>query len=199
MTSRLVLVIGDLHIPDRALDIPAKFKKLLTPGKIGQILCLGNLTDKQTYEYLRSIAPDLKIVKGRYDADATSLPISQVVTHGSLRVGFMEGFTVVAPKEADLLLAEANKMDVDVLCWGGTHKFDAYEYGDKFFVNPGSATGAFSTGWVADGDEPIPSFCLMDVQGISLTLYVYQLKKDANGTESVGVEKVTFTKNVGNS
>jgi hypothetical protein len=24
MTSRLVLVIGDLHIPDRALDIPAK-------------------------------------------------------------------------------------------------------------------------------------------------------------------------------
>lgn len=24
MTSRLVLVIGDLHIPDRAIDIPAK-------------------------------------------------------------------------------------------------------------------------------------------------------------------------------
>jgi len=85
MTSRLVLVIGDLHIPDRALDIPAKFKKLLTPGKIGQTLCLGNLTDKPTYEYLRSIAPDLKIVKGKFDADATSLPLSQVVTHGSLR------------------------------------------------------------------------------------------------------------------
>jgi len=197
MTSRLVLVIGDLHIPDRALDIPTKFKKLLTPGKIGQTLCLGNLTDKPTYDYLRSLTPDLKIVKGRSDSDATSLPLSGVVTHGSLRIGFLEGFTVVAPTEADLLLAEANKLDVDVLCWGGTHRFDAYEYGDKFFVNPGSATGAMTTGWVADGEEIIPSFCLMDVQGISLTLYVYQLRIDANGVESVGVEKVTFTKNMG--
>ncbi len=54
-------------------------------------------------------------------------------------------------------------MDVDVLLWGGTHKFEAYELEGKFFVNPGSATGAFSTGWFPDGEEPIPSFCLMDV------------------------------------
>ncbi|KAG9243827.1 vacuolar protein sorting-associated protein [Calycina marina] len=194
MTSRLVLVIGDLHIPDRALDIPAKFKKLLTPGKIGQTLCLGNLTDKATYEYLRSIAPDLQIVKGRFDADATSLPLSRVVTHGSLRIGFLEGFTMVAPTEMDLMMAEANKLDVDVLCYGGTHRFDAYEYENKFFVNPGSATGAITTGWVGEEEEMVPSFCLMDVQGIGLTLYVYQLRKDVNGMESVNVEKITYTK-----
>lgn len=75
---------------------------------------------------------------------------------------------------------------------------------DKFFVNPGSATGAFSTGWggiAAEGaeeDEVVPSFCLMDVQGISLTLYVYQMRKDANG-ENVAVEKVTYTKPVASS
>jgi vacuolar protein sorting-associated protein 29 len=133
-------------------------------------LCLGNLTDKTTYEYLRSISPDLKIVKGRFDSDATSLPLSQVVTHGSLRIGFLEGFTVVAPTEADLLLAEANKLDVDVLCWGGTHRFDAYEYMDKFFVNPGSATGAMATGWAAEGEEMVPSFCLMDVSYLETSL-----------------------------
>ncbi|TVY26629.1 Vacuolar protein sorting-associated protein [Lachnellula hyalina] len=182
MTSRLVL-----------------FKKLLTPGKIGQTLCLGNLTDKPTYDYLRSISPDLKIVKGHFDADATSLPLAQTVTHGSLKIGFLEGFTMVAPMEMDLMLAEANKMDVDVLCWGGTHRFDAFEYENKFFVNPGSATGAFTTGWTAEGEEMVPSFCLMDVQGIGLTLYVYQLRKDANGVESVNVEKITYTKNVGGS
>ncbi|TVY82075.1 Vacuolar protein sorting-associated protein [Lachnellula suecica] len=199
MTSRLVLVIGDLHIPDRAIDIP--FKKLLTPGKIGQTLCLGNLTDKPTFDYLRSISPDLKIVKGRFDADATSLPLSLTVPHGSLKIGFTEGFTMVAPMEMDLMLAEANKMDVDVLCWGGTHRFDAFEYENKFFVNPGSATGAFTTGWTGEGEgqEMVPSFCLMDVQGIGLTLYVYQLRKDANGVESVNVEKITYTKNVGGS
>ncbi|PSR78043.1 Metallo-dependent phosphatase-like protein [Coniella lustricola] len=194
----LILVIGDLHIPDRALDIPQKFKKLLAPGKISQTLCLGNLTDKTTYEYLRSVSPDLKIVKGRFDVEATSLPLTQVVAHGSLRIGFLEGFTLVS-NEPDLLLAEANKLDVDVLCWGGTHRFECFEYMDKFFVNPGSATGAFSTGWgTAEGEdgEVVPSFCLMDVQGISLTLYVYQLRKDANGTDTVAVEKVTYTKPV---
>ncbi|CAN8103543.1 unnamed protein product [Discula destructiva] len=203
----LILVIGDLHIPDRALDIPPKFKKLLAPGKIAQTLCLGNLTDKPTYEYLRSVSPDLKIVKGRFDVEATSLPLTQVVAHGSLRIGFLEGFTLVS-NEPDLLLAEANKLDVDVLCWGGTHRFECFEYMDKFFVNPGSATGAFSMGWGAGGGggptaededgEVVPSFCLMDVQGISLTLYVYQLRKDANG-ENVAVEKVTYTKPVGTS
>jgi hypothetical protein len=74
----------------------------------------------------------------------------------------LEGFTLVS-NEPDLLLAEANKLDVDVLCWGGTHRFDAFEYMDKFFVNPGSATGAFTTGWSKEGEEPVPSFCLMDV------------------------------------
>lgn len=37
------------------------------------------------------------------------------------------------------------------------------------------------------------------MQGIGLTLYVYQLKKDANGVESVNVEKIAYTKNVGGS
>lgn len=62
-----------------------------------------------------------------------------------------------------MLLAEANRLDVDVLCWGGTHRFDAFEYMDKFFVNPGSATGAFTPGWGSDSEDPVPSFCLMDV------------------------------------
>lgn len=84
------------------------------------------------------------------------------MTHGSIRIGFLEGFTLVS-SEPDLLLAEANRLDVDVLCWGGTHRFDAFEYMDKFFVNPGSATGAFLNGWEKEGENPTPSFCLMDV------------------------------------
>jgi vacuolar protein sorting-associated protein 29 len=54
-------------------------------------------------------------------------------------------------------------MDVDVLLWGGTHKFEAYELEGKFFVNPGSATGAMSMGEMAEGEAVVPSFCLMDV------------------------------------
>ena len=73
-------------------------------------------------------------------------------------------------------MAEANKLDVDVLCYGGTHRFDAYEMENKFFVNPGSATGAFTTGWMGEGEgegmgEMVPSFCLMDVSLSALLLW----------------------------
>ena len=54
-------------------------------------------------------------------------------------------------------------MDVDVLLWGGTHKFEAYEMEGKFFVNPGSATGAMTTGWWTEDEDSTPSFVLMDV------------------------------------
>ncbi|KAK4549826.1 hypothetical protein LTR36_005127 [Oleoguttula mirabilis] len=247
MASRLVLVLGDLFIPDRAIDIPAKFKKLLTPGKIGQILCLGNLTSPSVYAFLRQLAPDLQLVKGDFDIPlTTSTPggaqqqqqqqqqqsqpgggaagagggggnggssnapeatypiptaLSKVVTHGSLRIGFTHGDSIVPPGDPDALLIAARQMDVDVLCWGGTCKFEAYEMEGKFFINPGSATGACS--WMDEGlgDEDgedegnVPSFVLMDVQGDVLVLYVYQLKKDASGNETVGVEKVSFRKN----
>ncbi|KAF2155608.1 hypothetical protein K461DRAFT_274622 [Myriangium duriaei CBS 260.36] len=250
MTSRLVLVLGDLFIPDRAIDIPAKFKKLLTPNKIGQILCLGNLTSPSVYHFLRGLAPDLQLVKGDFDiplsipppppptnnsgydapqspASASSYPIptalSKVVTHGSLRIGFTHGHTIIPPADPDSLLIAARQMDVDVLCWGGTSRFEAYELEGKFFVNPGSATGAAS--WTGDdldydpeasgegqkdgkvrqefagvdgdtGEQKglCPSFVLMDVQGDVLVLYVYQLRKDAEGKEAVAVEKVSFRK-----
>ncbi|KAK4943879.1 Vacuolar protein sorting-associated protein 29 [Elasticomyces elasticus] len=194
MASRLVLVIGDLFIPDRAPEIPAKFRKLLTPGKIGQVICLGNLTDKESYDFLRQIAPDLHIVKGDFDTEASNLALSKVVQHGGLRIGFTHGHTLIPQGDADALLIAARQMDVDILLWGGTHKFEAYELEGKFFVNPGSATGAFSTTWLAVEEEPTPSFCLMDIQGDVLVLYVYQLRTDANGNENVAVEKVSFRK-----
>lgn len=149
-----------------------QFKKLLTPGKIGQILCLGNLTDRATFEWLRGLAPDLHLVKGDFDCDPSSatLALSKVVTHGSLRIGFTHGHTIIPPGDGDSLLIAARQMDVDVLLWGGSHKFEAYEMEGKFFVSPGSATGAMGTGWWPDGEEPIPSFVLMDVStGSSLT------------------------------
>ncbi len=177
------------------------------------MLCLGNLTDKETYEFLRGIAPELQIVKGDFDVEAPNLSLSRVMPHGSLRIGFTHGHTIIPPGDADSLLIAARQMDVDVLLWGGTHKFEAYEMEGKFFVNPGSATGAMTTTWWQEAEEPTPSFVLMDVraadcrkwtvadmsqvQGDVLVLYVYQLRKDANGVENVGVEKVSFRKNGG--
>lgn len=191
----------------------------MTPGKISQILCLGNLTSPSVYTFLRNLAPDLQLVKGDFDIPLTAatasdgpnaaagaaFPIptalSKVVTHGNLRIGFTHGDSIIPPGDPDALLIAARQMDVDVLCWAGTCKFEAYEMEGKFFVNPGSATGAVSWsdetlgGGDEDEDGNVPSFVLMDVQGDVLVLYVYQLKKDAEGNANVGVEKVSFRKN----
>jgi vacuolar protein sorting-associated protein 29 len=163
-----------------------QFKKLLAPGKIGQILCLGNITSKETYEFLRGIAPDLHIVKGDFDVEAPNLALSKVVTHGSLRIGFTHGHTIIPPGDGDSLLVAARQMDVDILLWGGTHKFEAYEMEGKFFVNPGSATGAMTTAWWPGAEDPTPSFVLMDVS------YLFVLPSTRrSGADRLGRSKAT--------
>ncbi|KAJ5459042.1 Phosphodiesterase [Penicillium desertorum] len=187
MTARLVLVIGDLFIPDRAPDLPAKFRKLLTPGKIGQTLCLGNLTDRETYDFLREVAPDLQMVKGDYDVDSPNLPLSQDCEPWQSTNWFHPWPHHRATRRRRRIAYRGPP--------NGCRRPTAFEMEGRFFINPGSATGAMSSGFWPDGEEPTPSFCLMDIQGDVLVLYVYQLKTDANGVENVAVEKVSFRKN----
>ncbi|KAI9735001.1 MAG: Vacuolar protein sorting-associated protein 29 [Cirrosporium novae-zelandiae] len=192
--SRLVLVLGDLFIPDRAPDLPAKFKTLLTPNKIHQILCTGNLTDRPTYDFLRSLAPDLHITKGPYDVDAPNLPPFKIVTHGNFRIGLTHGTSIVPPGDLDSLLIMARQMDVDVLIWGGGHKVESVDFEGRFFVNPGSATGAVGEGW--GEEECIPSFCLMDIQGDVLNLYIYKIIKGEDGSDQTRIERCQFRRMV---
>jgi len=152
----LVLVLGDLHIPHRIHDLPHKFKKLLAPGKISQVLCTGNVCDRETMEYLRSIVSgagaEIKIVRGDYD-ELPDLPSSLTVTHSNnLRIGLIHGHQSLPLGSLDSLSAIARQMDVDVLISGGTHAVQAIEYDGRFFLNPGTATGAWTGAW--NGAKP---------------------------------------------
>ncbi|SOV09263.1 related to VPS29 - involved in vacuolar protein sorting [Ustilago sp. UG-2017a] len=142
----LVLVIGDLHIPFRAHDLPAKFKKLLVPGKIQQIICTGNVCNTDYLHYLRTIAGDVHLVKGDYD-DNPHFPSSLILNHPPLRIGVLHGHQIVPPGDTQSLAAVARAMDVDILLTGHTHRFEAFELEGRFFVNPGSATGAWHPTW----------------------------------------------------
>ncbi|GME95491.1 hypothetical protein B5S28_g1679 [[Candida] boidinii] len=149
----LVLAIGDLHIPERSVDLPLKFKKLLQPsGKIDQVLCLGNVTQSQsTIEFLKSISLDFQIVKGEFDRDF-NLPLSLVFNYDKLKIGILNGFSIIPQNDPLSLLTQARLMDVDILISGGTHKLEAYVLDGKFFINPGSATGVYSTNPLDDED-----------------------------------------------
>lgn len=104
-----------------------------------------------------------------------------------LRIGVLHGHQVIPVGDIESLSIVARQMDVDILLTGHTHRFEAFEYEGKFFVNPGSATGAYS-GFSAD--EMKPSFVLMDVQGAVVTTYVYQLTDG-----DVKVDKIEYRKN----
>jgi predicted phosphodiesterase len=64
---QLVLLLGDLHIPHRCNSLPSRFKKLLVPGKIQHILCTGNLCTKESFDYLKTLASDVHVVRGDFD------------------------------------------------------------------------------------------------------------------------------------
>ncbi|PSN30766.1 Vacuolar protein sorting-associated protein 29 [Blattella germanica] len=139
----LVLVLGDLHIPHRCSSLPAKFKKLLVPGRIQHILCTGNLCTKESYDYLKTLASDVHVVRGDFDENL-NYPEQKVVTVGQFRIGLCHGHQVVPWGEPDSLALIQRQLDVDILISGHTHKFEAYEQENKFYINPGSATGAYN-------------------------------------------------------
>lgn len=150
--------------------MPAKFKKLLVAGKISQVLCLGNLTDKQTLDWLGSISPDLQLIRGDQDSQPSSLiynslprsldlevpggtnaskiyaalPLFKTVQHGELKIGITASHNTLSLHDPDTQLIIARQLDVDILICGGAHRVEAFELDGKFFVSPGSATGAFS-------------------------------------------------------
>ncbi|XP_064378241.1 vacuolar protein sorting-associated protein 29-like isoform X2 [Dromaius novaehollandiae] len=140
--EKLVLVLGDLHVPHRSGGLPAKFKKLLVPGKIQHILCTGNLCTKESYDYLRTLAVDIHVVRG--DSESLNYPEEKVVTVGQFRIGLIHGHQVIPWGDVASLALLQRQLDVDILISGHTHKFEAFEHENKFYINPGSATGAYN-------------------------------------------------------
>ncbi|KAK2977528.1 hypothetical protein RJ640_025709 [Escallonia rubra] len=75
----LVLAIGDLHIPHRAPDLPAKFKSMLVPGKIQRINCTGNVCIK---DYNAKLS-DFRLAKDSLDGDNTHVSTFVMGTYGN--------------------------------------------------------------------------------------------------------------------
>lgn len=63
----LVLIIGDFHVPQRAVDLPPCFRELLHTDKIRHVLCTGNVGNGLILDFLRGIAGSVHIVKGDMD------------------------------------------------------------------------------------------------------------------------------------
>ena len=183
----LALVVGDMHIPQRSMAIPSNFQRLLVPNKMQHVLCTGNLTSKEQIDELRALAPNVHVVRGSFDEDA-SHPESKVITIGQFKVGLISGHDVVPWGDTHSLAMLQRKLDVDILISGHTHKSEVIEFepGKRWLLNPGSITGAYSNLTT----DVTPSFMLLALQGAKVVIYVYKLTPSGE----VDVKKVEFTK-----
>lgn len=67
-----------------------------------------------------------------------------MVTVGQFKIGLAHGHQIVPWGDPESLASLQRQLGVDILITGHTHKFEAYEHDGKFFINPGSATGAYN-------------------------------------------------------
>ena len=185
MNPELVLVVGDMFVPQRAQDIDPQFKSILIPNKLQHVLSLGNIGSRESYDWLRSLSNDYHGVKGDYDDG--DMPEKKLVTIGEFRIGMIHGHQVLPWGEAESLAGVARELDCDIFISGNTHQIGVKVLDNKLFINPGSISGAFSN-FVAD---PSPSFILMVLTGTEAIIYLYVLN---DRTQKFEVNKVEYRK-----
>ena len=185
MNPELVLVVGDMFMSQRSPDINEQFKSLLIPNKIQHVLSLGNIGSRESYDWLKSLSNDFHTVKGDYDEG--EIPEKKVVQIGEFKIGMIHGHQVLPWGDLDSLTNVQRELGCDILLSGHTHQIDIKVKDKKFYINPGSISGAFSH-LIAD---PNPSFILMVLQGEEAIVYSYILNDKSQKFE---LSKIEFSK-----
>jgi vacuolar protein sorting-associated protein 29 len=181
--GELVLIIGDLHIPQRSVDLPEKFKELLVPGKVQHVLCTGNIGNREHTDWLKSLASNVHLVRGDFD-EGNSLPEQKVVQIGDWKIGLIHGHQVIPWGSMEALANFQRMLDCDLLVSGHTHVSSIKDYDGKHFINPGSATGAYSP----LANDVKASFIIVALQGRDATSFLYEF---ADGNVSVAKGQIT--------
>ena len=169
MNPELVLVVGDMFLPQRSPDINEQFKSILTPNKVQHVLCLGNIGNQETYDWLKSLSKDFQIVKGDFDQEED--PEKKVIQIGDFNIGLIHGHQVLPWGDLDSLGMIQRSLGCDIMISGHTHKTNVIVKDNILYINPGSFTGAFSPLI----EDTIPSFILMVLTGDEAIVYLYTL------------------------
>ncbi len=112
-------------------------------------------------EWIESIATvrsQTYITKGDFD-EFPNLPKNRVFAIGTYKFGVVHGNQVVPYGDIEALATLQRQLDCDILVSGNTHQLSISQYDGKYFINPGSLTGAFSL----INSAPRPSFVLLNI------------------------------------
>ena len=170
MSTELVLIVSDLFIPLRTPEIDAQFRSILLPNKIQHVLCLGNVGNQETFDWLHSLSSDFHAIRGDYDINK-NLPEKLSIQIGNFKIGMIHGHQIIPMGDLEILSNVQRELDCDILASGYTHQLSVNLKENKLYLNPGSISGALSP----LNEDCIPSFILMVLQGEDATIYSYVL------------------------
>ena len=185
MNSEIIVLLGDMLAPQRISDINEHFKSLLSPNKINHVLCLGNMGNKESYDWLKSLSNDFHCVKGDYDLDE-SLPEQKMIQIGEFKIGIIHGHQVLPSGDINSLSNIQRQLGCNILVSGFTHELSIKVKDNVLYINPGSISGAFSPS-IKDNS---PSFILLALQGDIAIIYSYIFN---NENKKSDVKKYEYT------
>ena len=174
MSTELVLVVGDMFVPQRCPDISPQFKSLLIPNKIQHVLCLGNIGSNESYDWLKSLSNDFHCVKG--DFDENDYPEKELIKIGEFNIGIIHGHQIFPWGDINSLGSIQRELGCDILIYGHTHQLNIKVNDNILYLNPGSISGAFSPE-IKDNNA---SFILIVIQGEEVIIYCYIMDEKEN-------------------
>jgi len=153
------LVIGDTHIPDRAIQIPDKLANIIYSSVPWDIVVFtGDFTGEDIYNTVLKLGREVYTVSG--NMDYLPLPEAQVFTVNNIPIGVYHGDGVYPRGDTRGLTKVAIKLGVKLLFTGHTHSYFIKKglSEDVLLLNPGSLTGVWSGG----GGSMKPSMIVLE-------------------------------------
>lgn len=135
------LIVSDLHIPERAREIPPKIIELAK--SVDCAICAGDFTSKKTCLALKNASKKLVSVKG--NCDTFELPEYIELKECGHKIGVVHS-NQLGRGNIDRLVEFGLSKGIDILIFGHTHKPFLDLRSGVLLINPGSANGVTSGG-----------------------------------------------------
>ena len=133
----ILIALGDTHIPDRAKTISPHI--LNEVKKADAVLFTGDATEYATLFLLEKLAPVYAV---RGNMDTINLPWERKLEFEGKRILLMHGHKFGRGNYRALV---EYARGFDLLICGHTHRQEHFHEGNTIVVNPGTATGAWSS------------------------------------------------------
>jgi len=204
--ANLILITGDLYIPSRVSEIPEEIRNILyqKKGKFEYIFTTGCSSDVESINWLKSLLKVSSSGKNFIEAKASDsldhnsnqtivksnlsgLNEIESVKVGQFLISVTNGHQNIPWGDIESLSSIQKQTGCDILISGYTHKPSISNYEGKYFINPGSLTGAYSP----LHNNPSPSFIILLISGDLGSAYLYELN---TSTKNFEISKIEINK-----